>query len=454
MVKGKVLDANDAEVSAFTTNINGISKFTVVPEDNGSHRVVLDYLGKTYSYEINNVAKKGIILELKDTSNEIVISFHTNDATFPLVNGKGYTLAIHNGQKINTMDLTFEGKKEVVKRIPREALHAGINIFTLFDANNNPLLERQFFNYQGLSFETSQTALLEKKRDSIWVSLPYKNRDPETLSNLSISVLPAETVTYKHQHNLPSYVLLAPYVRGTIENASYYFNNIDTKKMEALDMLLLTQGWSSYDWGTIFNAPPDYDYDFEKGISYVANVNSISGGQFFIFPNANRNTEVVTLAAGENSFERNGLMPLSDETIRIGRLKENGKMEIPSVYLQFSPSQVPELVLEENSLLAKPNYLKAVAESRSPLSERLKQVEQLEEVVVTKTIEDTRIEKIRRSTLGKIEVFDTKKRQRYQNIANYLSQRGFEVDDNNNYFIGEAPENPNDFDKSLLMQVS
>ena len=55
--------------------------------------------------------------------------------------------------------------------------------------------------------------------------------------------------------NIEAAFLLTPYLKGYIEKPSYYFNNTDRKKLIELDLLLLTQGWSKYDWNDIFYSP-------------------------------------------------------------------------------------------------------------------------------------------------------------------------------------------------------
>ncbi len=442
-VEGVVLDSNNTVVTTFKTNRFGIGKFSITPSENGSHKIKIVHDSKKHLSTINNVSEKGIVMSLEDQGDKVALTFKTNQETLPFLKDRYFSLALHNGHTLKTVDVEFGDKAEVLKIIPNSALVPGMNIFTLFDEKNNPLLERQFFNYEGISFKASKEAVVEKKRDSVWITLPYTDVDPEQFSNISISVLPSDTRSYGHHHNLPSYTLLQPYLKGTIENAHYYFSEVTSEKKSALDNLLLTQGWSSYDWGTIFNNPPDYDYDFENGISYVANINGISGGQFLIYPNINNSSDIVYLTNGENSFQRSEIFPLSDEKIKIGQVKANGKIVAPILYLQFSPSEIPDLEVTINTLLNKQKQLLNTFEpsnsDESFNSENLSAVQQLDEVVVTQQVEDVRIEKLRRGTLGTIEVFDDRKRKQYQYFANYISQRGFEVDDNNNYRIGPAP---------------
>src|SRR5690606_18477190 len=111
-----------------------------------------------------------------------------------------------------------------------------------------------------------------------------KNINLEKTQNFSVSILPKNTKSYKHHQNSVSALYLQPYLKTPVENASYYFTNIDRKKKYELDNLLITQGWSSYNWTSIFNNPPKAIYNFETGISFKANLNNSSGSKYILYP--------------------------------------------------------------------------------------------------------------------------------------------------------------------------
>ena len=159
--------------------------------------------------------------------------------------------------------------------------------------------------------------------------------------------MPSDTKSYAFQDNLASSAYIKPYVNGIVENASYYFTTITPRKKYELDLLLLTQGWSSYDWNTIFNHPPDYKFNFERGISLTATQNGSAAQQFFLYPSANSASALVGLENGKNSFIQKELLPITGEEIRIGAITAKGEMKKPSLYTQFTPATIPPLVNQE-----------------------------------------------------------------------------------------------------------
>lgn len=48
--------------------------------------------------------------------------------------------------------------------------------------------------------------------------------------------------------DIQTHYLLSSHLRGNIQNLGYYFDTTKTDRLEALDLLLLTQGWRSYRW--------------------------------------------------------------------------------------------------------------------------------------------------------------------------------------------------------------
>lgn len=102
-------------------------------------------------------------------------------------------------------------------------------------------------------------------------------------SNLSISILPESTKSYNHNNSLLSQLFIQPYVNSTVESDSQYFSD-DIKANYNLNVLLLTQGWSSYDWNTMFNYNAAIIYPFEGGIDVVSTINGPNPRTYIVYP--------------------------------------------------------------------------------------------------------------------------------------------------------------------------
>src|SRR5690606_2597238 len=239
-IEGEVIDSQNTILTKFTTNSLGIGKFMLLTQTDEIYQARIMVEGKSLTYTIGMAKPQGINLNLKDLGSKIAISFKANAQTLPLIKDKTYSLTFHDGFDLKTVPITFT-ETEVLIVINYQDLSTGITIFTLFDENNKPLLERLFFKYDGIDFIESGMLYSHKKEDSLVVTLPIKNINLEKTQNFSVSILPKNTKSYKHHQNSVSALYLQPYLKTSVENASYYFTNIDRKTKYELDNLLITQ---------------------------------------------------------------------------------------------------------------------------------------------------------------------------------------------------------------------
>jgi hypothetical protein len=423
---GTVLDSNGEEVTNFETNSHGISKFEYTPVS-----------GNIYTVELNDEAlteitldigkAQGINMSLRDLNDKIALVFRTNEKTLPEIKNKVYKLAFGNGYQLKVIDVIFNDKTQIAKLISHSNLYDGINIITLFDENNKPVLERLYFKYDGISAFTTGTPSVEKLKDSLVISIPSASINAKAFNAVSVSVLPATTKSYNHHHNILSYTFLQPYVKGYIENARYYFTNIDRKKKSELDNLLLTQGWSSYDWTSIFNNPPGNQYEFEDGISINANLNTTKEDKFLIYPLQNTPSITVSVKDEERSFSLRGLLPVANEQLKIGMIDKKNRITEPSLYAQFSPIEIPNLGLDYVSLTYKNNVAFRYDASLPILDESWRKIETLDTILLSTKKEELRIEKIKRVNHGTVNVFNDIQRKTTPDLAAFLSGKGWVV---------------------------
>jgi len=440
-LEGSIRNGNGKTITQFKVNALGIGKFPLIPKTGMQYKASISYNGKTFSFTLPAVETSGIGIKIQPLgTTKVGVSLRTNAITQKRMASENFTLLIHNGKETKALDINFDDTPTVVKVIPNTDLFAGINIFTLFNAKNLPVLERLYFNYDPLSFMVPEVLPSIKENDSISFRIALGALDNASLHQLSVSVLPTDTQSYNFHHNLSSAAFLRPYVKGPIEKAYYYFTEITPKKKYELDMLLLTQGWSSYSWNSIFNNPPDYKFNFEKGISLTGTQNGNGIKQFFLYPLVNNSSSFLALTPGKNTFTQKQLFPLEGEEVRIGGISAKGEMKKPALYAQFSPSTIPKFTGAKLAMLPlkKPFNLKPTEMALM----RFDGIQNLDEVVLTKKRSAERIEKIKNRTLGNVEIFGERERLQYQYLSNYLSQRGFAVDESPNGEVRIFTRNP------------
>lgn len=425
-VIGKVIDSDKNTLTDFKTNKYGIGKFSFIPKSGENYKVVLNVGSSEKIAPIEKAKIRGIAMAMNNLDNKLAISFRTNKNTLDQIKTKNYILAIHNGNILKTVDVSFEKSQEVIKIINYTDLNPGINILTLFDENNQAILERIFFNYEGINLLTAGKPQLQKSKDSISIKIPFKNIIPNTIGNFSISVLPTETKSYNPNHNIISATYLQPYIKSIVEDASYYFTDITRNKKFELDNVMLTQGWSSYDWNNVFNRPPKANYDYENGISFKAHPNNKTASEYMMYASINNEMQLFDLDKNDKDFGATGLYPMEAEKIRFSAVKKNKNIERPNLYFSFSPSKIPDLNKTGIFVSLKTNKTFEYLEKQI-LQTSWDKTEELDEVVVKAHKIETRQDMLTRNAFGNVDVIDDMTRSSYIFLSNYIRSKGFRV---------------------------
>jgi hypothetical protein len=323
---GVIVDEKGTEIASFQSNFLGLGRFSFTPKEGQTYTAKIT-LNNTKEIELPLPKSKeqGISILVNNTqTKDVIIEFSTNEKTFNQLKDQEFQMLIHKDGVTKIIPVQFTtNKKRFV--IAKETLFKGVNTITLFDQNQTPLLERMFFNEAPIKTYELSVLTTSKELDSLNVSL-QANLDQTVVANTSISVLPKGTQSYDPKHNILSAFYLKPYLKGSIENPSYYFTNSNRKKRYELDLLLLTQGWSRYSWEQIFNNSPVIRYQFENGITINGNVNSdiTSLPKLFIQPTQHNNSRFIEYDQ-KGRFRLENYFPLKDEPLQFSLIDQKGK---------------------------------------------------------------------------------------------------------------------------------
>ncbi len=428
---GKVLDRNGKVLTTFRVNHLGIGQFLLKPSVGDTFKVVVSYNYKDYEFSLDqSVQPIGLILSTSVRNEQLTLSVHTNQRGLQQFKDQNFLLGFHNGSDLQTIKLSFDKQTSIHTIFDLNQMPPGVTVFTLFNENSQPIAERLFFNYKGLTIhQLSDLSTTMVENDSIDISLAFKTIDPSKFHNISVSVLPADTKSYKHHHSLVSYNYLKPYINGPIEQAKYYFNEVTPQVKADLDMLLLTQGWSSYNWNQIFDNKHSLPFEFERGLSLKANVNGNLRKQktFVVHPLEDSQQPVyVQLDDQQNSFQMDQIFLEDKTSIALSEIDNKGKMEPAKVYLQFFPSTIPRLQIPQYPLDPKPQYnLNTSFEQNVMSTSTLDQTQQLDEVVITADPNDykTRLRDLNRESKGIARLATEGDLNRYFNVLEWIRGR-------------------------------
>ena len=136
--------------------------------------------------------------------------------------------------------------------------YQGIAEFTLFDSSMRPVAERLVYVHPQkklyITAEPEKTSFTIREKASIKIKATDEKGNP-VRANLGISVYDRAYNNPADPVNILAYCYLSSQIRGRICNPAYYFDEKNSDRKEALDLLLLTQGWRRYVWNA---AEPEY----------------------------------------------------------------------------------------------------------------------------------------------------------------------------------------------------
>ena len=429
-ISGELRDEKNNILTSFKVNQLGIGRFSFLAKNNKNYKIILSNNGTEQVFNFSEkIELNGVLLKTKIIKDEVLISLATNPSTYNKIKDKKYTVTIHNGSKISSLMYNFGAKLFITKKVNFKELNPGVNIITLFDENNNPISERLIFNYQNISIANSSKIGLEDKNDSLSIKLSYNSILPSNFSNLSVSVLPQNTKSYAKNTSLISQSLIKPYIKGRIENSKYYFLNATKKEKYDLDNLLLTQGWSSYNWSEIFNFTPNYSNIFEQGIS--VKINNIKDNTVLIHRLSNRNSEILSPNNSSKSIRASEFFPQNKENLFVSEIDKKGVLVKPSLYVQFYPNSIPLLPNKYSSFKPKPAVFNSENSVNSGVFNLDNKVEKLDEIAIKVNLEKERIENIKNKAFGKVYFFDDNDRKQNLTLAQFINIKGgFIANDN------------------------
>ena len=421
-IKATVFNDKDS-VTTFKLNKLGIGRFSVLIDSSKKYRVVFNVQeDKIEKYFAKKIETHGFLISAKELNNHCYISVSTNNASLKKYANQTYYVTIHNGFSAKKTPISFSDLTTITLKIPLTELATGISVLTLFNAKNQPLAERLFFNYKGLKVLKSNTYQLTKKDTT--VTLNFKSlKNYNTLSNVSVSILPKNTVAYKHNHTMISQLFLQPYVKGTIENGAYYFTTISKKTKYDLDNLLITQGWSSFDWSTIFEASEtEKTFDFETGITLQLKIPEKEKiTKLVLHGSAFNSMQFVDIYKNTKQLEVPNYKPFNDEVLHVSKIDFKGTLDKTRIDVDFYPKQIPPFKptkirsLPVIETFAYEDYLDFNTFSKQNSGEILNGIS------ITTNREKLKQLKIKSKALGRVFFID--KNEKKQTLANFLNTK-------------------------------
>ncbi|GAB3315257.1 Plug domain-containing protein [Hymenobacter humi] len=286
-VRGQILNAQNAVVVPnFSSRHAGMGRFSFVPGAGQRYRARLMLPdGSTAEYPLPAVQPTGYTLHVVENAENFLVEARYRGAAGTPAPGPVQLLTQVRGVVAYPGPRSLTADAPASWKMPKKNYPNGIVHFTLFDAEGTPRCERLAFVQNGPSaLRITVTADQPSYGAHAPVQLTVRVADAAgqpVATNLSVAVSDAGlSALDPNAETIASNLLLTSDLVGYVENPGYYFREQSAATAQALDDLLLTQGWRRFVWKEVLaGQKPLVRYVPEQEVSLTGQVVSAQGSR-------------------------------------------------------------------------------------------------------------------------------------------------------------------------------
>ncbi|WKN40778.1 TonB-dependent receptor plug domain-containing protein [Tunicatimonas pelagia] len=353
-VQGRIVDQHQQPVTTFKSQQFGMGRFILKPSASCTYQAEIEIAGVPLTFPLPEAQEYGYIMRSSprhfSENIKIAIESHGNE-------GVKDGVLIGHQRGIPFISIIVEANKPYfIAEIPKSTFPNGICHLTFFDKIGAPQCERLIFvnyptNLPKLSIKSSQPRYATRQKATLRLSLADENQQPLP-AFASLTVTNPNQVSYSDgEETIVSNLLLTSDLRGTIEQPQHYFTNRTQESYQALNNLMLTQGWRRFVWNDVLRdtlAPAEYmvERGFQiKGqmVRYYSRDQPVSGpitmmtvdSSFFV-------AEGKTNESGQFTFVDNQFQDTTELVIQARRVKGRKEKLKKDVFIKLElPTKPP-----------------------------------------------------------------------------------------------------------------
>ena len=351
-VAGSIYNSKGTELVAFAAIHNGMGSFEFTPKPGEKYTARLSQ-PVVKSFELPKINRTGTVMHIDNPENGETIavniaglnSLPTDSACYLIGTSRG---VVYYSQKIDVNQPEYT--------VDKKLFPSGIARIALFKAKR-PLNERAVFidNHDQLSIKITPNKASYLKRDSVGLEIEVKDKSGIPVQgNFSLAVTDDSQIRADSVGNygIATSLLLNSELKGHVEIPGYYINRKDKHAWQALDNLMLTQGWTGYDWKDVFAAVKPVKFKAETEFKITGSVTNVANKPI---PNASvlissqKPQFITNVIADENgTYEFKNLPTIDSGSFFIQASKADGKrMSFGMVTVdRIKPAPIP-LTIDE-----------------------------------------------------------------------------------------------------------
>jgi len=419
--EGELLNSQGKVLQKIYINKFGYGKFELLAE-NKTYKTRFVINGEITEGIIPGSVSEGISIDANSytVKNKTIVKIKANIKTIEKYKTKPLYLVVNQYSKTAVFDIDFENNlQEQTLLFENNNLSTGVNTIRIIDSDLNMLAERLVFKYPEDNLVLNLEAI-KKHNDSI----DFKGNFNLMNTEISISVVPEESLAIEEKNDIYGSFLLNPFLKENALSAKYYFQDITSKKKYELDLLLLNQASKKYQWKDIMASPPKVTFEFDQGLMLKGTVNKT-------LTNRSKSQVLIISQSGaqfgnideKNEFYFNNLILTDSTKVNFTLTDEKGKTTqfkgYPQIFNSRSSFNKP-FVAKQKICMQNIENIEFAMPMISPGTITLKEV----------AIEKTSVPKLTHaSTLenSRLKGFKISEAESYRTILQFIQMNGFDL---------------------------
>ena len=332
---GYVVNNSSEKVAEFSSEYAGMGTFSLTPAAGQVYTAKVKFdNGSEKSFELPKVQQSGYVLTVNnENENDLVIKITPSATVTP---GEEIIILGQSNGAVHYVSKSQLKGGPLFASVSKKEFPGGILQLTLLNSSNQPLAERVVFIRKQPSFNLTVAPDKEVYNTRSPVKMDFlvvdsANRPLRGLFSVAVTNESDTPFDDVNESTIESNLLLSSEIKGYIETPNYYFTNPNPQKDKALDNLMLTQGWRTFDWKSVGAGKlPSFAYRPEQGISVSGKVTEglgrgAAGAKVTLMSSSGGAFTLDTIANAEGRFNFNNLLFNEGASFMIQARNSKGK---------------------------------------------------------------------------------------------------------------------------------
>lgn len=238
---------NNVPLLDFKSSHAGMGSFVFTPDATKKYYIQLTAPASKEQFSLAKISQSGKALQLIEQTKEF-LTFKVSQSE--VLNEENISLRL----QIRGMAYCIARgllKNELIIKLPLKDIPQGIAEVTLYNENSVPEAERLVYVNQdqklNIVAEVDKKNYATREKVTLKIKVTDQYAQP-TKAHLGLSVYDELYQNKRDSKNILTHYFLSTQLKGSVYAPEYYFNEQNKDREQALNQLLLTQGWRNYVW--------------------------------------------------------------------------------------------------------------------------------------------------------------------------------------------------------------